>query len=163
VTVTTGVRDIAGNALAATDTYTFTTQGAPQTGITGMTNTTDGWWQATTAGSIGIHFHVVFSQSGSALSLGPECPGGLNDRCITLAQNAAGDAAIGPPSPGYVWVLLTSVTGTYTGSAISFTMTNANGKTFTFTGTVNSGTSMSGTISGATLPSESITFTRPAP
>jgi hypothetical protein len=28
---------------------------------------------------------------------------------------------------------------------------------------VNSGTSMSGTISGATLPAESITFTRPAP
>ena len=161
VTVTTGVRDVAGNGLASNDVSGFTTEGTLQIPITGLTNPTNGWWQqTTTASDIQVHFHFVFSQVGTSLVLGPDCPGGYNDRCMTLAENQAGADAIGPPSPGYVWVLLTNASGTYVGNQISFTLTNANGKTFTFTGTVNSSLEMVGTLSGPTIPTQALTFVR---
>ena len=169
VTITTGVRDVAGNALASTDVFTFKTA---QTNISGMYGA-ETWWQTTTRDgaptestnpdSASVHIHFVFGQNGDALSLNSECSGGLNDRCITLARNVAGQTATGPNSPGYVWVLLTGLTGTLDGTAISFTVTNANGKTFSFTGTLNTPYSMSGTISGPTIPTEQVTFTRPLP
>jgi hypothetical protein len=161
VTVTTGVRDVAGNGLASNDVFGFTTEGTLQIPITGLTNPTNGWWQqTTTANNIQVHFHFVFSQVGTSLVLGPDCPGGFNDRCMTLAENDLGAIAVGPPSPGYVWVLLTNATGTYVGNQISFTLTNANGKTFTFTGTVNSSLEMVGTLSGPTIPTQALTFVR---
>ena len=161
VTVTTGARDVAGNGLASNDVFGFTTEGTLQIPITGLTNPTNGWWQqTTTANNIQVHFHFVFSQVGTSLVLGPDCPGGFNDRCMTLAENDLGAIAVGPPSPGYVWVLLTNATGTYVGNQISFTLTNANGKTFTFTGTVNSSLEMVGTLSGPTIPTQALTFVR---
>lgn len=161
VTVTTGVRDLAGNGLASNDVFGFATEGTLQIPITGLTNPTNGWWQqTTTANNIQVHFHFVFSQVGTSLVLGPDCPGGFNDRCMTLAENDLGAIAVGPPSPGYVWVLLTNATGTYVGNQISFTLTNANGKTFTFTGTVNSSLEMVGTLSGPTIPTQALTFVR---
>lgn len=164
VSVSTGVRDASGNALASTDSFSFTTEaGAATFDISGVRVPKEGWWQATTAGSVGIHFHVVFDQSGPTLSLWSQCPAGLNDSCITYAQNQAGTDAIGMPSLGYVWVLLMSVSGTINGAQVSFTFTNANGKSFTFAGVVNSQYLMTGTISGATLPAEQVTFTRLAP
>lgn len=164
VLVTTGARDLAGNGVAANDLFSFTTAPAPPafdiSGVTGFL----GWWQTTTAGSVGIHFHIVFDQSGSNLSLSSStCSSGGKDSCITLAQNQAGQDAVGPNSPGFVWVLLTGAGGVLSGNQISFTMTNANGRTFTFNGTVASPYRMTGTISGATLPAEVVTFDRPEP
>jgi hypothetical protein len=62
-----------------------------------------------------------------------------------------------------VWVLLTSLSGAITGNQISFTFTNANGRSWTFNGTLTNAYSMTGTLSGATLPAEVVTFTRPVP
>jgi hypothetical protein len=164
VVTTTGVRDLAGNSLSNNDSFSFTTAAAPPafdiSGVTGFL----GWWQTTTAGSVGIHFHIVFDQSGSTLTRSnSNCDSGGKDACITLAQNQAGQDAIGPNSPGFAWVLVPSIGGTLSGNQISFTLTNANGKTFSFTGTVNSPYSMTGTISGPTLPAEVVTFDRPQP
>jgi hypothetical protein len=165
VVVSTGVRDSSGNALATADSFSFTTVAAPPAfDITGFSVPSEGWWQTTTeAAGISVHIHIVFAQSGSALSLSSICPFGLNDRCITLARNQAGADVIGPPTPGYVWVLLSNLGGTLSGSEIAFTSSNANGFTFTFTGIVNSPYLMTGTISGPTLPTEQVTFTRPTP
>ncbi len=162
VTVTTGVTDLAGNGLASNDTFSFTTApAAPAFDISGVTTPGLGWWQTTTAGAVGIHFHIVFDQSGSTLSRSSFCSGGGQDSCINLAQNQAGQDAIGPNSPSFLWVLVTSAPGVVSGSQVSFTLTNANGRSFTFTGVINSSKSMTGTISGATLPAEAVTFTRP--
>jgi hypothetical protein len=162
--VTQGAKDLAGNGLYNADTLTFTTAPAPPafdiSGVTGFL----GWWQTTTAGSTGIHFHIVFDQNGSTLTRSSStCSSGGQDSCITLAQNQAGQDAIGPNSPGFAWVLVTAANGVLSGNQISFTMTNANGKTFTFNGTVNSPYHMSGTISGPTLPAETVVFDRPTP
>ena len=164
VLVTTGARDLNGNALAANDSFSFTTAPAPPAfDISGSTGFL-GWWGATTAGSVGIHFHVVFDQNGSTLTRSPSnCDTGGKDACITLAQNAAGRNAIGDDSPPHAWVLVPSAGGTLSGNQISFTMTNANGRTFTFNGTVISPYRMTGTISGATLPAEQLKFCRPDP
>ena len=158
--------DVAGNAPSGNDTFSFTTAaGAPQFDISGMTNPTNEWWEFTTAGGVNIYFHFLFGQSGQSLSLGSECSGvAFNDRCISLSQNLAGQDAAGPNShPEYLWSFLKSLTGTYIGSQITFTITNVNDRSFTFTGTVTSAYSMTGTIGGPTLPSEAATFTRPMP
>jgi hypothetical protein len=57
-------------------------------------------------------------------------------------------------------VLLTNATGTYVGNQISFTLTNANGKTFTFTGTVNSSLEMVETLGGLSIPPQRLAFAR---
>lgn len=165
VTTGTGARDVAGNALANADSFTFTTVAAPPAfDISGFSVPSEGWWQTTTeASGVSIHIHIVFQQSGSGLALSPICPLGINDRCITLARNQAGANAIGPESPGYVWVLLSNLNGTLSGSEISFTFRNANGVSFAFAGVVNSPYLMTGTITGATIPTEQVTFTRPPP
>ncbi|HUQ48067.1 MAG TPA: Ig-like domain-containing protein [Gemmatimonadaceae bacterium] len=164
VLVTTGARDLSGNALASNDSFTFTTSAAPPAfDISGSTGFL-GWWQTTTTGSVGIHFHIVFDQSGSTLTRSPSnCDSGGQDACITLAQNAGGQAAIGPNSPGFAWVLVPSANGVLSGNQISFTMINANGRTFTFNGTVNSPYQMVGTLSGPTLPEQAVVFDRPMP
>jgi hypothetical protein len=172
VTVTTGIKDVAGNQLASNDSYTFTTI-PPPIDISGMSVPNEGWWQTTTkegapsgstsSDSVSIHIHILFAQSGGTLSLSPLCSGGIQDRCITLPRNQAGANATGPNSPGYVWVLLTSLSGAITGNQISFTFTNANGRSWTFNGTLTNAYSMTGTLSGATLPAEVVTFTRPVP
>lgn len=164
VVVTTGVRDLAGNALAANNSFNFTTAPAPPAfDISGSTGFL-GWWQTTTTGDVGIHFHIVFDQSGSTLTRSPSnCDAGIQDACITLPQNQGGADAVGPLSAGKGWVLVPTAGGILSGNQITFTMTNENGKTFTFTGIVNSPYHMAGTISGPTLPAQEVIFDRPQP
>ena len=159
--VTTGVKDAVGNALAATDSFNFTIAGTTgQINVGGLSRPVDGIWSGSTSN---VHIHLLFTQTGQSLAKGVECP--QNDAfCFTQALNAAGAAEIGPDSPGQVFVLLQSVTGTINeAGAITFTITNNNGRTFTFTGTASSPYEMSGTISGPTMPVQSLQLLRPAP
>ena len=118
VTVSTGVRDANGNALASADTFTFTVAGSTQANIGGLSRPGDGNWSGSTSS---VHFHIVFAQSGQSLSLGTECPGPSGDLCYTNAINAEGATAVGPASPGFVWVNIQSISGTVNGTQANFT------------------------------------------
>ncbi|HEX2723239.1 MAG TPA: Ig-like domain-containing protein, partial [Gemmatimonadaceae bacterium] len=162
VTLTTGIKDVSGNGLAASDVFSFTTTpGTADVNIGGLSRPGDGGWSGTT-GTDNVHIHIVFAQNGQTLSRGPECDQ-VAEFCYTLPQNAAGAAEVGPNSPGKTFVLITAVTGTVNGSSVTFTLTNTNNRTFTFVGTASGPYSMSGTISGPTMAATSLTLTRPAP
>lgn len=135
----------------------------PAFDISGFSRPGDGWWEATTAAGIDIHFHIIFDQRGSSLSASSLCSIGIQDRCITFPRNQAGSDATGPATPGFLWVLVTSAPGTLSGNQINIKLTNANGRIFTFNGTVTSQFRMTGTISGPTLPAELVDFDRPPP
>ena len=163
VAVTTGVRDSNGNALAGNDSYSFTTVGGVvgDANIGGLSRPGDGGW----SGSVGtgnIHVHVIFTQTGQTLSKGAECPQ-QTAYCFMQPLNQTGQDQVGANSPGLLWPLIQSITGTVNGSQIDFTIAVENGRTFTFAGTASSNFSMTGTISGATLPATSLTLTRPQP
>lgn len=151
ITVTTAASDVAGNGLSAPYTVAFSTiknvGGQP-------------YFQGTDAGGQ-IHFHITFSQTGNAITLGPSCPPLPQAWCEIFPLSQAGTDAIGPPSPNQNGgSLITAVSGTLTDPGITFTLTIANGRTFTFTGTAADSNTMTGTISGATLPAVGISFSR---
>ena len=92
-----------------------------------------------------IHVHVDIVQNGRNLTLKSPCV--PQDWCMLFPYNATGQAEL-DAFP----VNVTSLTGTFTDPGITFTMTTANGKTFTFTGNVAESKQMIGTLSGPTHP-----------
>ena len=97
------------------------------------------------------HLHITLTQSGTTVGLLPNC---FIDRCSFLPFSQAGATAIGSQFP----VEITSVTGSFNNPNISFTYTLANGRTFSFSGRVAEDRYMQGQLSGATLPTSTITL-----
>ncbi|WP_411281031.1 hypothetical protein [Gemmatimonas sp.] len=98
-----------------------------------------------------LHLHIVFVQTGTALSLQPSC---VADRCALYPFNATGLTFVGSDLP----VVLTAVTGSFTNPTITFSFTLSNNRRFTFTGRMADDKLMTGKISGPTLPETTITF-----
>jgi methionine-rich copper-binding protein CopC len=165
VIVTTGVKDLAGNALSSQFESCFNIAAGNGTPIS-----MSGFW----AGNIScleVHFHLPMVEDGSGnLSLGP-C---VENFCTSYGVSPAGVQRLGgdscPPSninPGFVYCALdvVSLTGTHSGNNVSFTWTMANGLTFNFTGVFaeSSHTTrkfLNGVTSGATMPAVGTSFER---
>ena len=157
--VTTGARDLAGNALAGNHNATFT---AIQKifdkpyfqGTNAITN----------ASQPQVHVHVRFTQSGGTLGRPADCERLPLANCSMLPRNAAGLTAMGALDDQGLAATITQVNGTFTDPTISFTFTLQNGRTFSFTGTVTNSETMTGTLTGVTLPPIQIILSRiPAP
>ncbi|MEP6905687.1 MAG: Ig-like domain-containing protein [Gemmatimonadales bacterium] len=151
VTVTNPASDVAGNGFASPFSSSFTTiqKVADQP-----------FFQGTDAGSR-IHFHISFSQSGNTITLGPTCPALPQAWCEIFPLNQAGVDAIGQPSPNQNGgSVIAAITGILTDPGITFTFTIANGRVFTFAGTITNSNTMTGTISGATLPATALVLSR---
>jgi hypothetical protein len=152
ITVTTGVTDVAGNHLASNFTATFQSIqyvfSVPYfRGTTTIANDTQPQ----------IHVHLKFTQDGHVLGRAANCQPLPAAECDLLPQNQAGLDAIGPlddTNGGSVGIAatVTQITGTFTDPQISFTITLQNGRTFSFTGTVENSQTMHLTMTGATLP-----------
>jgi hypothetical protein len=145
VTVTTAAADVAGNTLASD--FVLVVSRLP-------------YYQGTSSESDGtkaqIHMHVTFSQNGNTLSRSVECQPLPGADCALLPRNQAAVDAVGPlddTAGGTIGIAatITALSGTLSGSNITFNFTVANGRTFTFTGTMPDVHTMSGTLSGATL------------
>jgi hypothetical protein len=143
-TVSTGAKDLAGNALASPYTAAFKTEA----GGSGPFTLNGVIYSGTTCNS-GIHVHLAFVQSGSTLTYSGACP--QANECYMYPLNQAAADAIGPASPGLVQTRVTSGTGTINGSDLIFNFTLENGRTFTLKATVTANNLMSGMVSGATL------------
>lgn len=140
LSVSTGAADLAGNTLASPFTQSSTRLGYFQ-----------GTNDPTVAQPAQVHIHVTFAQSGSTLGLAVECTrlsGGAD--CDVLPRNDEAFVIFGPLDDGAA-ATITGLTGTFTNPGITFTFTLANGKSFTFTGSMTNANSMSGTLTGATL------------
>jgi hypothetical protein len=98
-----------------------------------------------------VHLHIDLVQTGTALSILPNCQ---PDRCALFPFNASGVAFVGSDLP----VVVKSFSGSFTNPTITFTFTLSNNRTFTFTGRMADDLLMTGKISGATLPETTITF-----
>lgn len=98
-----------------------------------------------------LHLHVVFVQTGTALTLQSNC---VADRCALYPFSTTGIAFVGNDLP----VVLTEVTGSFTNPTITFSFTLSNNRKFTFTGRMAEDKLMTGKISGPTLPETTITF-----
>ena len=106
-----------------------------------------------------IHMHITFSQSGATLGRAVECQKLPGADCDLLGQNQAGVDAIGPyddsgssnPADPPLAATITALTGSFSNPGITFTITLANGRTFTFSGTMTDANTITGTLSGATL------------
>ena len=152
ITVTTGVTDVAGNHLASNSTATFQTiQYVFSVPYFRGTNVIADDSQPL------IHVHLKFSQDGHTLGIASNCAPLPEASCDLLPRNAAGETAIGPlddTNGGTVGIAatVTQITGTFTDPGISFTITLQNGRTFSFTGTVENSQTMHLTMTGATLP-----------
>jgi hypothetical protein len=107
------------------------------------------WVGVEVAGS--VHLHVELVQTGTTLSLLPNC---IPDRCALFPFSPAGVAYVGSELP----VVVKSLSGSFTNPTITFTFTLSNNRTFTFTGRMADDKLMTGKISGATIPESTITF-----
>ena len=93
-----------------------------------------------------IHVHVDIVQNGRDLTLKTPCV--PQDFCRLFPYTTQGMTELGDQFP----VNVVSLTGKFTDPGITFTVTLANGKTFTFTGNVAQSKQMIGTFSGPTHP-----------
>lgn len=98
-----------------------------------------------------LHLHIVLVQTGTALTLQPNC---VADRCALYPFSETGIAFVGNNLP----VVLTAVAGSFTNPLITFRFTLSNNRTFTFTGRMADDKLMTGKISGPTLPETTMTF-----
>lgn len=157
-TVTTGVTDVNGQALQTQVQSCFTP--APGT-VAPVTMT--GFWSGESACS-DVHWHIRLVQTGNAIALASPS-GCVPGDCQLSALNTDGLLALG----GQSVVQVSSVTGTVSGNTVAFTITTANGLTFSFTGAYAANPSgqpnswIIGRISGATLPAVGITFEKQRP
>jgi hypothetical protein len=147
ITVTTGVTDAVGNPMASQFIATFTTAGPPPGPNIAGPPLFSG--NSNTPPNEQIHIHITFAQSGSTLSLAPGCPKGV---CIFAPINSDGAAIVGDLTPGQVWATIASLSGTINGTQISWNVTLDNGRTFSFTGTLDGTKSYTGTLTGPTQP-----------
>jgi len=166
VTITTGVRDMAGNRVASQYTSCFT----PTAG-SGVARTLNGGHWAGNDACVEVHWHIPIDQTGTVLSRNASC--GLdNVDCRLTAVSEAGRAVLGGstcrpgnrPAPSLCDVLVVSLTGTVNGTSISFNFTTDNGLTFKFVGAFASSRTISpyltGTISGTSLTAVGINFSQ---
>ena len=93
-----------------------------------------------------LHVHVDFIQNGRNITLKSPCD--PQDYCRIYPYNATGQTELGSQFA----VDVVSATGTFSDPGITFTMTTANGKTFSFSGNVIQSKQMIGTLSGSTHP-----------
>jgi hypothetical protein len=108
-----------------------------------------GFWSGSDAG-INIHYHITLAQSGATLSL-PSCVTG-DCRLTSLTSTGAGWL-------GSAYKDIVSLTGTASSTAVTFTM-NLGDRTVKFEGALVSPTRMSGQVSSATMPAQSLTLDR---
>lgn len=94
-----------------------------------------------------LHVHVDLIQNGRNLTLKSPCV--PQDFCRIYPYNVTGQTELASQFA----VDIVSTTGTFSDPGITFTMTTANGKTFTFTGNVAQSRQMIGTLTGPTHPS----------
>ena len=159
-TVTTGVTDVNGQALPSQVQSCF----APRPGSTAAVSMS-GFWSGESA-CTDVHWHVRLVQNGSTISLdtaGCDAPANAG-RCQLSALDTDGLLALG----GQSIVRIASATGNVSGNAVTFTLTGANGLTFTFAGAFTSSNGspnpwIIGSISGATLRPVGITFEKQSP
>lgn len=97
-----------------------------------------------------IHVHVDFVQTGRNVALKSPCV--PQDFCRIYPYSIAGQAELGSQFA----VDIVSATGTFTDPGLTFTVMTANGKTFSFTGTVVQSQQITGTISGPSRPASRI-------
>jgi hypothetical protein len=155
LTVTTTASDLAGNAIAANYTATFKSiQKVFDKPYFQGTN------PITAASQPEVHVHIRFTQAGQTLGRPADCERLPLANCSVLPRNAAGGAAIGPLDDQGLSATITQISGTFTDPNISFTYTLANGRTFSFTGTVTNSDTMTGTLSGSTLTPVQIVLSR---
>jgi hypothetical protein len=152
VTVTTGVKDLAGNSLSANYVSTFTTVAS-----SGGYNIGGEPHFAGTTATDQIHVHITFVQTGTTLSLATNCESYL---CSMIPLNQAGADIVGPLTPGTTWATIVNISGSLIGSAVTFTITLDNGRTFNYSGTASSSDAFTGTLSGATQPPVSLPMAR---
>lgn len=107
------------------------------------------WIGIEQTGAVHLHIHLV--QTGTALSLLPNCQ---PERCGLFPFSPTGVAFVGSDLP----VTLKSATGSFNNPNITFTFTLSNNRTYTFTGRMAEDRLMTGKISGPTLPETTITF-----
>lgn len=98
-----------------------------------------------------VHLHIELVQTGTSLSLLPNCD---PERCGLFPFSPTGIAFVGSDLP----VTVKSVTGSFNNPNITFTFTLTNNRTYTFTGRMAEDRLMTGKISGPTLPETTITF-----
>lgn len=155
LTVTVAAMDVAGNAMSTNYQTSFTTIqkifGKPY--FQGTNTISD-------SGQPQIHVHIRFSQSGHTVSRPADCEPLPLANCDLLPRNAAGSAAVGNLDDQGLAATITQISGTFSDPAISFTFTLANGRTFSFTGTVMNSDTMTGTLSGTTLAPIQIVLSR---
>ena len=155
LTVTTAVSDLAGNAITADYRATFKSIqrvfGTPY--FQGTNNISD-------ASQPQIHVHIRLTQSGQTLGRPADCERLPLANCDLLPRNASGATAIGTLDDQGIAATITQIAGTFTDPNISFTFTLANGRTFSFTGTLTNSDTMTGMLSGATLPPIQIVLSR---
>lgn len=118
----------------------------------GPTQSVVGYWSGIDE-TQALHIHVNWVQNGRTLTLLSPCV--PRDTCIIIPETAIGRPQIGG---GSLPVDITSASGTLADPGITFSVTTANGFTFTFTGTVSQSVQMVGQLSGATHPSSRIVF-----
>lgn len=155
LTVTTAALDLAGNAIAANF----------NAAITAIQKVFDKpYFQGTNAitnsSQPQVHVHIRFTQAGQTLGRPADCERLPLANCDVLPRNASAATAIGPLDDQGLAATITQITGTFSDPTISFTFTLANGRTFSFTGTVTNSDTMSGTLSGPTLPPIQIVLSR---
>jgi hypothetical protein len=152
LTVTTAVKDVAGNAMAANYTANFNALqyvfSRPY--FQGTTVITD-------PSQPEIHVHLRFTQDVHTLGRPADCEPLPDANCDLLPRNQAGADAIGELDDAQggtigIAATVTQITGTFTDPGISFTITLQNGRTFSFSGTVENSQTMHLTMTGATLP-----------
>ncbi len=155
ILVTTAVMDLAGNPITTDYRATFQSIqkifGTPY--FQGTNNITD-------ASQPQIHVHLRFTQSGQTIGHPADCERLPAANCDLLPRNAAGAAAIGTLDDQGIAATITQIAGTFSDPTIAFTFTLANGRTFAFSGNVTSSSTMTGTLSGATLPAIQIVLSR---
>jgi len=146
ITVTSAALDLAGNAIAADFHSTFKSiqKVFDKPYFQGTNN-------ITSSSQPQIHVHIRFTQTGQTLGRPADCERLPLANCDVLPRNAAGLAAIGALDDQGVAATITQASGTFTDPNISFAFTLANGRTFSFTGTVSNSETMTGTLTGPTL------------
>ena len=120
----------------------------------GITDPSDapvtGYWFGTE--KIGnVHVHITFVQIGNEIKLQSNCVAG---RCDLHPMSTQGFAFVGDVLP----VEITSANGRVSGSQVNISFNTRNNRVFSFIGKILEDGTMTGKISGPTLPETSITF-----
>jgi len=155
--VTTGVKDVAGNALQSEQSVSFTTAAngsAP-------TKSTCGHWGGTSTGAFEIHLHVLLTQTGGVISKRDFCTPDLQagiPECRMYAYNEASSSVMGLSGAPVQNLRVSEITGNFTEpDNVTLRLTLENGKVFMFTGTIGVGPpgiekTLTGFITGVGIP-----------